>query len=251
MMPALMRAPTPANDTQRRLIPFDQSFEFELGGAGGQGSQKQTVAVSVEGGFTATSIGYGFVAEAQSVEFGPNPADMVKLARAPVLDNLSLGAILDAADRALASRADFGRQRPARDIAARVGIQLNPEFAEFALQGNTLTQRILPRLFRMAGNTDGEVLFRYALSDEGTGRFFQSEPVLNIAGLGTSSGERPFRHFSPPIQFAPRSVIGLEIIPVSAHVGRLFVSLQGYKVLGEAGTPTASSTRLRRRGRRA
>ena len=86
--------------------------------------------------------------------------------------------------------------------------------------------------------------FKYALFDQGSGREFQSEPILNIAGLGSSDGKRPFRYFARPIEFAPRSTIRLQITEVSAFQGELHVSLHGYKTLG---TPA----RQRRRDRRA
>uniref|UniRef100_UPI00248DB251 type I restriction endonuclease n=1 Tax=Dermacoccus nishinomiyaensis TaxID=1274 RepID=UPI00248DB251 len=56
---------------------------------------------------------------------------------------------------------------------------------------------------------DSQAAFRrdvramYALFDDGSGREFQSDPVLNIAGLGTANGERPFYHFARPVTFAP------------------------------------------------
>ncbi len=98
------------------------------------------------------------------------------------------------------------------------------------------------------------VQFLYALYDKGTGRSFQSEPLLNIAGLGISDGDRPFRYFATPIVFAPRSTIQLDVIPKTDFRGELYVTLHGYKVLGGAGTPTghklggpAQLTRMRRR----
>jgi hypothetical protein len=110
------------------------------------------------------------------------------------------------------------------------------------------------RLFRLASSSTSEIQFLYALADEGTGRSFQSEPILNTAGLGISNGDRPFRYFVPPITFAPRSKISLEITEVSNFVGKLHVSLQGYKVLGAAETPTGRVLSGRRhvptRGRR-
>ena len=236
----LLRSSWSQEDPAHRRIPFEYAFEFAL--TGKQETQKQTVAVSVEGGFSATSVGYGFVADAVGVEFGPSSGIVLLAAGPPVtLQNILLGDILAGADKALGGFADFSPGRPAGDTAARIGIQLNPELAEFALQGKGLSDRMLSRLFRVAGNGTGEVLFRYAIFDEGTGRAFQSDPILNIAGLGRSDGDRPFRQFTPPIEFAALTTIELEVTPVSNHVGRLFVALQGYKVLGGAGTPTSAA----------
>jgi hypothetical protein len=239
----------------RRLIPFEQSFEFQL--LGQNRVQKQTVVVSVEAAFTATSIGYGFVADVQALTFGPTIAEIFPRVifaagaggETASLDEIPFSALLASADRALSSRPEFGRKRPAGEAAARIGIQLNPDLANAAVQGTQLNERALSRLFRVVDSEAREVLFRYALFDEGTGRAFQSEPILNIAGLGTSNGDRPFRHFAPPIWFAPKTTIGLEITEVSNHIGGLFISLQGYKVLGGDGTPTAGR-QPERRGRR-
>ncbi len=71
-------------------------------------------------------------------------------------------------------------------------------------------------------------------SDEATDREFQSDPVLNIAGLGAADGKRPFRYFAQPITFAPLATIRMEITEQSDFRGELHVSLHGYKMLGGA-----------------
>jgi hypothetical protein len=87
------------------------------------------------------------------------------------------------------------------------------------------------------------VQFKYALFDEGSGREFQSEPILNIAGLGSAGGERPFRYFAQPIVFKPRSTIRMEVTEVSDFKGLLQVALHGYKVLGGSDTSTGLAQR--------
>jgi len=104
------------------------------------------------------------------------------------------------------------------------------------------------RLFQVVGTPAELIQFKYALFDEGSGREFQSEPILNIAGLGSAAGERPFRHFAQPITFRPRSTVRMEVTEVSDFKGELHVSLQGYKVLGEPNAPTGMVQR--RPGRR-
>ena len=105
-------------------------------------------------------------------------------------------------------------------------------------------------MFEVVSPPADQIQFLYALFDEGTGREFQSEPILNTAGLGISNGDRPFRYFPKPIIFKPRSTIRLQITEISDFRGELHISLQGYKVLGESGTPTATARRRlgRRRG---
>src|SRR6266542_1295888 len=90
-----------------------------------------------------------------------------------------------------------------------------------------------------------------SLFDEVSGREFQSEPILNIAGLGSPEGRRPFRYFARPIEFAPRSAIRMQITEVSEFQGELHISLQGFKTLGASGTPTGArpARRIRRVGR--
>jgi hypothetical protein len=126
------------------------------------------------------------------------------------------------------------------------GIKLNPELAELALQTNgnaSLSDEVTTRLFQAVGSPSDLIQFKYALFDEGSGREFQSEPILNIAGLGSAGGERPFRYFAQPIVFKPRSTIRMEVTEVSDFKGDLHVSLHGYKVLGGSNTPTAVAQR--------
>ena len=100
------------------------------------------------------------------------------------------------------------------EAVVKNGIKLNPDMAEFALQngGNTpLDPSILAKLFQVVAAPPENIQFLYAIFDEGSGREFQSEPILNIAGLGISNGDRPFRYFAKPIIFAPQSTIRLEV----------------------------------------
>jgi hypothetical protein len=242
--------PLITGDAARRTIPFDYSFQYELEGQGKV--LKKSVDVSVEAAFTAVSIGYGVIPQIQSIEFGPDIEELpsgllagsgIAVAASPTIAGLPLGDIplstlIRAADRVFANLPELERGRPASDAVLLQGIRLNPALAHLALQKGPLPDRVLSRLFRLAGSGTSEIQFLYALTDEGTGRSFQSEPILNTAGLGISNGDRPFRHFVPPITFVPRSKISLEITEVSNFVGKLHVSLQGYKVLGAADSPT-------------
>jgi hypothetical protein len=243
-------SPPITGDAVRRTIPFDYSFQYELEGQGKV--LKKSVDVSVEAAFTAVSIGYGVIPQIQSIEFGPDIEGLssgilaIAAGASPTIAGLPLGdiplsALIRAADRVFANLPELERGRPASDAVLLQGIRLNPALAHLALQQGPLPDRVLSRLFRLAGSGTSEIQFLYTLTDEGTGRSFQSEPILNTAGLGISNGDRPFRHFVPPITFAPRSKISLEITEVSNFVGKLHVSLQGYKVLGAADSPTGRS----------
>jgi len=108
----------------------------------------------------------------------------------------------------------------------------------------------LQRLFQVVSAPSDQIQFLYALFDDGSGREFQSEPLLNTAGLGSSDGDRPFRYFARPITFEPRSVIRMEVTEKSDFQGELHVTLHGYKVLGSPGTPTGRPQSARSGARR-
>lgn len=247
MTPAVQFTQTSA-EMGGRTIPFDYSFQFSLPGP--SGTIKQSLDVSVEGAFVAVSIGYGAIPAVQSIDFGPELSELTS----PRLQDIPLSAILDAANRTFSRLPAMDQKRPAGDAVLMQGIRLNPSFARLALQQGQLSQRVLNQLFSIAGSVNTDIQFLYALTDEGTGRAFQSEPILNTAGLGISNGDRPFRYFVPPITFEPRSKISLEITLVSNFVGDLYVTLQGYKVLGRSDTPTgrllSGHRHLHSRGRR-
>lgn len=147
----------------------------------------------------------------------------------------SLGRVFGEGD--FLARREVGPQTAA---ALAGGIRFNPALMRFFLQtdGRRLGPEELSVLFETVSVSPEPVQFLYALADEASGRDFQSEPILSIAGLGSAEGERPFRHFAQPITFAPRSVIRMEVTEVSRVAGTLYVSLHGYKVLGGAGSPT-------------
>jgi len=78
--------------------------------------------------------------------------------------------------------------------------------------------------------------FKYSVVDSGTGRELQNRPIHNIAGLGESTGQRPFRPFAKPMLFMPRSTMRIEVEEVSEGAiyegAQLYIVMHGYKVLG-------------------
>jgi hypothetical protein len=88
--------------------------------------------------------------------------------------------------------------------------------------------------------------FKYSIIDSGSGRELQNQPIHNIAGLGESNGDRPFRPLAKPMIFMPRSTVRIEIEEISEgflygyddpqtrqRVGaQLYFVLHGYKMLG-------------------
>jgi hypothetical protein len=236
----------------RRTIPFDYAFRYVLEGLPGT-VLRRTVTVSIEATFTAVSIGYGVIPQVTPLTFGPT-VGQVDTAR-PRLRGLSMAHVLDSLKAALDEAPPVLGQEigPKTGTALKDGIRLNPAFAEIAVlqDGNAiLSEGMLKELFQVIGAPPEQIQFLYAIFDEGSGREFQSEPILNIAGLGISDGDRPFRYFARPIIFAPRSTISLEVTEVSEFKGELHVSLHGYKMLGGAGTPTGGVQQGMSRNRR-
>ena len=232
-------------------MPFDYSFQFALNGTRGS-ILRTTLTISVEASFTAVSIGYGVVPEVSPVIFGPRPPPIVFFGPPPPpppgtrIRDINMGDLLDALAATLASAPNVPKGMPALEAALRNGIKVNTDFATLALQGNgnaRLDAASLAKLFQVVSAPVDDVQFLYALFDEGSGREFQSEPILNIAGLGASDGKRPFRYFAQPITFAPMSTIRMEITPLTDFRGELHVALHGYKLIGGVGATAAARER--------
>jgi hypothetical protein len=238
----------------RRTVPFDYAFRYQLKGEPNL-VQNSTVIVSIEAAFTAVSIGYGVIPDVSPIKFGLRPkppgGPVILLADgAPTqFAQATLGDVIMALAQVLGEDVDLDPEAPAssRRIGPRTaavirdGFRLNPDFAEqILLSGGlgALSGEVISQTFQAVAAPPDQILFKYALFDDGSGREFQSEPILNIAGLGGSDGRRPFRYFARPIDYAPRSTIRLQITEVSEFQGELHVSLQGYKTLGAPGSPT-------------
>jgi len=244
----------------RKTIPFEYSFRFSLTGVRDT-TLTRTITVSVESSFVAVSIGYGVVPTDSTVTFGVPPATRsspILLVAGPGLGTLlttnfsqlitSIAQSVEENDALLK-----GTIGPATAAVLTNGFKLNPRLAERILLGggkSGVDPAELATMFSSIGVPTGQVQFLYALRDEGTGREFQSQPILNTAGLGIADGNRPFRYFATPISFAPRSVIRMDVTEVSNFKGELHVVLHGYKVLGETGTPTALRSARSRHTRR-
>ena len=300
----------------QRTIPFDYSFAYNLTGQPDR-THSRTVRISIEGPFTAVSIGYGVAPRAMPLVFGPAfktdfpkpptwltatvdtpPATMSPLAR---FASLSVGSKLATLTRGSIFQSIPGLARPGRlptgvvtpvvpspkpppgeeapptkfkditlqnillafrraifasprflkgaatfDEVFRSGFRVRPDVLDRVVLGDgdvELDVDTLAELFEVVATPQDQVVFLYSLHDEGTGRAFQSEPVLSIAGLGISNGDRPFRQFATPIVFSPQTTIRLDVTEKSDFSGQLFISLQGYKILGQPGTPTAPRRR--------
>jgi hypothetical protein len=243
--PGSAPAATP-NAPERRGIPFDYAFRYDLEGKPGR-VINSIVTVSIEATFTAVSIGYGVVPTVTPIIFGPkNEATSGGDAPLRSLISLTIGEIISSLDPKLSINGGALSKQAGPEAIFKNGIKLNPAVAEIALQEEgdlPVANEVLAKLFQVVGSPSELIQFKYALFDEGSGREFQSEPILNIAGLGSAGGERPFRYFAQPIVFKPRSTIRMEVTEVSDFKGVLHVSLHGFKVLGGSNTPTAVAPR--------
>lgn len=164
-------------------------------------------------------------------------------------------AVVSAAAEKLGEQQDLatGTIGPRTAALLQNGIRVNPVFFDEIVRalstGSRLDPKILEEAFEAVAAPPERIQFKYALFDDGTGREFQSEPILNTAGLGAADGRRPFRYFARPIEFERRTAVRMQVIEVSGFRGQLHVTLQGYKTLGTPGTPTGprlASRRLRR-----
>jgi len=200
-----------------RVIPYDYVTTFELTGSPYNQLETETT-VNAEGGFVATSIGYGLLAaetEAPITATAAVSATAVSGTKPAInLKNLSLdcfppSALID-------------------------GIRIRPDRLRLAFMNNgelstSLRPEVAAGLFERL-NRPEDVSFRYSISDGGRGRDLQNAPLNNIAGLGIADGERPFKRLARSIIFQPRSTIRIRIDERFGR-GTLFIVLQGYKVL--------------------
>lgn len=207
-----------------RIIPFDYVSSFQLTGSP-RNQIDDEVPINVEGGFVATSIGYGLAVESLDVAVSRVTSDTVNLG------DLTFG------------------QFPTS--ALQDGIRVRPNFHRLAFANggglSTVPRNVVDRLFERL-NRPEDVSFRYSIFDTGSGRELQNQPINNIAGLGIANGDRPFKRLARPMLFQPRSTIRLTVEEQSGR-GTLFIVFQGYKLLGGS-TVSQAETAARRTRRR-
>jgi hypothetical protein len=202
------------------IIPYDYAAQFKLEGVPGK-IVEDVISISVEGVFVAVAIGYGFEEErGRPIKIprgGAKPLPVTFTPNKVTLDQIPTEALI---------------------TGFRLNPSLGPElFHEQKLPrdfGNKLLQRVKP---------PEEISFLFSIVDSATGRELQDEPTHNIASLGKSNGERPFRLLAQPLMFQPRSTIRLQVIeqseiqqPAGVSATTLFIVLYGYKILA-AGCP--------------
>src|SRR5262245_51360198 len=198
-------------EVDSRAIPFDYVTTFDLTGNPDRVVEDE-ISVSVEGGFVATSVGYGLAVEETGVDVTFLSNNGITDLSGILLSGFPPDALLD-------------------------GIRIRQNFLRVALGANgsladrlpdTLVNRVFERL-----NRPEDVSFRYAIFDGGTGHELQNRAINNIAGLGIADGDRPFKNLARPMSFLPRSTIRVQVKEQFGR-GTLFIAFQGYKLLGAA-----------------
>ncbi|HTG17489.1 MAG TPA: hypothetical protein VK747_19730, partial [Blastocatellia bacterium] len=201
-----------------RVIPYEYVARFTLTGNVGNLIQ-DVINISVEGVFVAVSIGYGFDENRAEPLTLPAPEPLTPPASGPPLGQITLDDIPP-------------------DVLIE-GFRISPSFATVAVQNGKLKADLpfeVARLFFERLKQTENFAFLFSIVDTATGRELQNEPVHSVATLGRADGRRPFKMLPQPMVFMPRSTIRLQIEErMKGASGRLFITLQGYKLLGVAG----------------
>jgi hypothetical protein len=233
----------------RRVIPFDYVTTFELTGRA-QNRLESEAAINVEGGFVATSVGYGLFVEETVVT--------MEWARAAQVKNTAPRGSTTFRDliQTLANdRQDWLKDPDTiavptmnlADLPLRLfptsaltdGVRIRPDYMRIAFGDNgqladTLQVTWIDKLFERL-NRPEDVSFRYNIFDSGRGRDLQNRPLHNVAGLGIANGDRPFKRLARSMVFLPRSTIRVQVEEIFGR-GTLFIVFQGYKFLSASGT---------------
>jgi hypothetical protein len=205
-----------------RVIPYEYVADFTLRGNPGDLVQ-DVINVSVEGVFVAVSIGYGLVeerAETLPLITPPNTTPPVTLG-AVTLANIPPDSLIE-------------------------GFRLNPHVSPLAVVNGSLNEQlpVMLETFQRLKSADN-FSFLFSIVDTATGRELQNRPVHSLATLGRADGRRPFKMLPQPMAFLPRSTIRLQVEERTKGVGgRLFITLQGYKILGLAGASEEETRRF-------
>ena len=231
-------APSPGG-TEGMIIHYDHTATFELKGRPGNVAQ-DVINVGSDGVFVATAIGYGF--EEQRARPINNPAAAASAA--------AVAAALAPAPTTSVTPGDFTLgQLPLASLIE--GFRISPRFAPLVFTpapnqafseqpiafdlffGSLPDRSVLEKV-----KTPEDISFFFSIVDSDTGREFQDQPAHNLASLGKSNGERPFRLLARPLSFLPRSTLRLQISErTEGAQGTLFIVLYGYKILGAAACP--------------
>src|SRR5215813_8116198 len=230
--------PRPAGSSPEVVMPFDHAASFALKGIPGNIIQ-DVINISTDASFVAVAIGYGFEEnraraanlslDTSTVDFLPGQVRLSQVPTAALIEGFRLNPSFD--------RLIFA-DTPQTNGSTRV-----------APRERTFSDKRIPAAF--AGSIieqlkpPEDISFLFSILDSGTGRELQDEPIHNLASLGKSNGERPFRMLAQPLTFQPRSTIRLQIVEKAEGVqGTLFIVLYGYKVFGKGAEGLAHAASL-------
>jgi hypothetical protein len=212
-VPAAQTVPRNGIPPTVKEIPYDYVATFALQGRRGNRVQ-DVINISTDGAFVAVSVGYSFIPELTKhvtiTGTVGNGIDWTVNGRGELLDPPGSLAGIDV---------DF--------LLAGQSAVTVPQAQDRLVNPVALLQCLLVQ-------TCG-IDFKYSITDSGSGRELQNQPIHNIAGLGKADGERPFRPLAKPMLFMPRSTIRIEVEEVSEGLlyrdSLLFIVLHGYKML--------------------
>jgi hypothetical protein len=221
-------SPTSARDSSTRVepgtvVPYDAAARFELIGEPGNVVQ-EVVNIDPDGVFVAAAIGYGFL-EKRTSPLTLNldkPKDDIIPADIK-LHELPQSALIEG----------FRVHPRSETIVFEGDVSEDPSTApaNWQYSDQAVTPELIDKAFEFIRPTH-DVSFLFSMVDSSSGREMQNEPEHNIAALGNSTGERPFRRLARPLAFMPRSTIRMQVIERTPDVrGSLFVALYGYKIV--------------------
>jgi hypothetical protein len=214
----------PAGSSPGLVMPYDHAASFELKGIPGNIIQ-DVINISSDGIFVATGIGYGFEEDRArdthinqvpiATPFAPSALTLADVPPSALIEGFRLNPrserlLLEDLPPGVGGRVDPLRERKLSTLPIHGSHRAN------------VLQQIKPA---------EEISFLFSIVDSGTGRELQDEPIHNLASLGRSDGERPFRVLAQPMTFHPRSTVRLQIVERADGVrGTLFIVLYGYKI---------------------
>jgi hypothetical protein len=198
---------------------YDYAASFKLKGIPGNIVQ-DVINVSSDGVFVAVAIGYGLEEErGQPITITIATSASSIVAKQVTLDQIPVEALI-------------------------TGFRLNPGVGAMVPFDQELPVRFATTLLQRMKPPE-DISFLFSVVDSASGRELQDEPTHNLASLGKSNGERPFRQLAQPLTFLPRSTIRMQIVERSEGVkGTLFIVLYGYKLLGASSCPEPLMRRL-------
>jgi hypothetical protein len=225
---AVRRPPHAGATATAPVMPYDHPATFRLRGAPGN-IVDGVINIGVDGTFVATAIGYGFE------EDRARPLALPSIRQQATNTTEATFTIGDITIGDIASDALLNgfRVKPLSMIGSTVGDDTLASVSLDQVVAQQARNLVLEQL-----NAPTDISFFFSMVDTASGRELQDEPVHNLAALGKSNGERPFRLLPKPLSFAPRSSVRLQVIENTEGVqGTLFIVLFGYKVLSPSHCP--------------